>query len=73
VDVLLLVVVAVLVSGALVGLTRVLGRAHRRGPRGPRVRLAGLLGAVVGLLGASLLVGLWASLYWLGHVVRVFL
>lgn len=35
--------------------------------------MAGLVGALTGLLGAGMLVGVVASLYWLINVIRVFL
>jgi hypothetical protein len=72
VDVLFVLVVAVLTSGALVGLAWAVNQARRAGRRRARVVLAGLVGAVAGLAGAGLLVGLGASLYWLINVVRVF-
>lgn len=73
VDLLLVLVIAVLASGVLVGAAWAVRQARRAGRRRARVVLAGLVGALTGLVGAALLVGFVASLYWLINVIRVFL
>ncbi|XKH58507.1 hypothetical protein LG293_17955 (plasmid) [Citricoccus nitrophenolicus] len=66
------VMVLVGVVGVLVAV-RQARRARRSGRRRVRLLLAGMVGALVGLLWAGVLMLLAVSVFWMAHVIRVFL